>query len=251
MSLPDALAHQLLRQPRRFALLERIAADGSISRAARAVGLSYKAAWDAVDALNNLADRPLVARSVGGRGGGGAQLTEEGQRVLALYQRLERARALLLGGEDDLQLLGRLLLRTSARNQLSGRVLVIETEGHNDRVTLALNGGERIQAQITHASTEALELREGVAAVALIKAGWLDVQAPSAPVAPGDNRLDGQVEQVLPADEGPAEVRILLPGGQVLCALATAERLQTLALAPGSPVSVRVAASQVLLGTAL
>ncbi|HET9817839.1 MAG TPA: hypothetical protein VFP92_01570 [Rhodanobacteraceae bacterium] len=59
----------------RIALLERIAASGSISQAARDVGMSYKAAWDAMD---NLAAGPLVARKVGGRHGGGTQPTARG-----------------------------------------------------------------------------------------------------------------------------------------------------------------------------
>ena len=50
--------------------------------------LSYKAAWDAVDAMNNLADRPLVLRSTGGKNGGGTLLTEHGKKVVALYRAL-------------------------------------------------------------------------------------------------------------------------------------------------------------------
>ena len=55
---------------------------GSITRAAKSAGLSYKAAWDAIDELNNLAQKPLVERVVGGKGGGGARLSSEGERVL-------------------------------------------------------------------------------------------------------------------------------------------------------------------------
>ena len=58
----------------RIRLLEAIERYGSISQAAKAVPLSYKAAWDAVDAMNNLAEAPLVERSVGGRHGGDATL---------------------------------------------------------------------------------------------------------------------------------------------------------------------------------
>ena len=59
----------------RIRLLEAIDQHGSISQAAKAVPISYKAAWDAVDAMNNLADQPLVVRSTGGKNGGGTQLT--------------------------------------------------------------------------------------------------------------------------------------------------------------------------------
>ncbi|WP_129559352.1 winged helix-turn-helix domain-containing protein, partial [Bordetella pertussis] len=60
----------------RIDLLAQIEATGSISAAARAAGMSYKGAWDAIDAMNNLAGEPLVLRSAGGRGGGGTRLTD-------------------------------------------------------------------------------------------------------------------------------------------------------------------------------
>ena len=55
--------------------LEAIDTHGSISSAARAIGLTYRAAWDAVQALNNLFDRPLIVSQTGGAAGGGASLT--------------------------------------------------------------------------------------------------------------------------------------------------------------------------------
>lgn len=67
MSQLIPLTQQLTRRPQRMALLEQIAIQGSITRAAKAAGLSYKAAWDAIDELNNLAEKPLVERSVGAR----------------------------------------------------------------------------------------------------------------------------------------------------------------------------------------
>ena len=73
----------------RIRRLEAIATHGSISQAAKAVPLSYKAAWDAIDAMNNLADQPLVLRSTGGKNGGGTLLTEHGSRTIALYRALE------------------------------------------------------------------------------------------------------------------------------------------------------------------
>ncbi|OXH85109.1 molybdenum-dependent transcriptional regulator, partial [Burkholderia multivorans] len=66
---------QTLGGATRIALLAAIGDTGSITRAAKAVGLSYKAAWDAIDTMNNLAGEPLVVRSTGGKGGGGTTLT--------------------------------------------------------------------------------------------------------------------------------------------------------------------------------
>ncbi|AOE82976.1 TOBE domain-containing protein [Pseudomonas sp. TCU-HL1] len=254
MSLTSALTQQLTRRPQRLALLEQIAVQGSITRAAKAAGLSYKAAWDAIDELNNLADRPLVERSVGGKGGGGARLSAEGERLLALYKRLESLQARLLESaesEQDLELLGRLMLRTSARNQLSGRVLAVESKGRNDLVTLELSGGVRLSAQITHDSTEKLELAPGRSVVALIKAGWLRLQSLAEQPDETLNQLQGQIAEILDADDGPSEVRIDLANGQTLCALVEPERLAQLGLKAGNSVRAQFAPGQVLLGTAL
>ena len=80
-SILDALGHG--PADRRLAILREIGAGGSISQAARSVGVSYKAAWQALDTLTNLAGVSLVERVVGGVGGGGARLTQAGIELLA------------------------------------------------------------------------------------------------------------------------------------------------------------------------
>lgn len=252
MSQLSSLAQHVTRRPQRMALLAQIATLGSITAAAKAAGLSYKAAWDAIDELNNLAETPLVERSVGGRGGGGAKLSAAGVRLLNLYQRLEALQAQVLqAAEDDadLQLLGRLMLRTSARNQLAGRVQATHPQGCNDLIDILLPGGALIQAQITHHSTEHLELRAGSPVVALIKAGWLSLQSLDSPADPALNQLTGALEQILDTADGPSEVRLQLSNGQTLCALLPPAQLAALRLAPGQQVRAQFAASQVLLGS--
>lgn len=254
MSLPTLLSQHIVRRPQRIALLQHIAEQGSITRAAKSAGLSYKAAWDAIDELNNLAQKPLVERSVGGKGGGGAKLSSEGERVLRLYQKLQVLQAQVLEvAEDasDLDLLGRLMLRTSARNQLHGKVVAIEAQGRNDCIRLELAEGLTINAQITHDSTLRLELETGTEVVALIKAGWLDLLGIEDDATPGHNCLTGIIEEILDAEDGPSEVRIGLPNGQTLCALAEPRHLKTLGLAAGKPVRVQFAPSNILLGTPL
>ncbi|WP_347902374.1 TOBE domain-containing protein [Pseudomonas purpurea] len=256
MSLPTLLSQHIVRRPQRIALLQHIAEQGSITRAAKSAGLSYKAAWDAIDELNNLAQKPLVERSVGGKGGGGAKLSAEGERVLRLYQRLQALQAQVLeAAEDasdlDLDLLGRLMLRTSARNQLHGKVATIDTQGRNDLISLELAEGLILQAQITHDSTRRLELETGTEVVALIKAGWLELLAADQSATPGHNCLKGIIEEILDAEDGPSEVRIALPNGQTLCALAEPLHLKTLGLSAEKAVQVQFSPSNVLLGTPL
>lgn len=251
MSLPALLTQHIVRRPQRIALLAHIAEQGSITRAAKSAGISYKAAWDAIDELNNLAASPLVERSVGGRGGGGAKLSLEGQRVLRLYQKLQLLQAQVLEAaedSDDLDLLGRLMLRTSARNQLHGRVSAIRAQGRIDSVELTLAGGLRIEAQITHDSTLRLELEPGTPVVALIKAGWLEVAMPGPAQV---NQLSAVVQELIDDPQGTTEVRLSLSNGQTLCAFAEPQWLLDNRVAIGSEVAVRFSPAYVLLGTPL
>lgn len=73
----------------KVALLESIDGTGSISAAGREQGMSYRRAWLLVDNLNQLFAAPLVSAHHGGANGGGAALTEEGRRIVALYRGAE------------------------------------------------------------------------------------------------------------------------------------------------------------------
>lgn len=98
--MDDTVKHPVLRirivfgdgeliGPGKAELLERIARTGSIAAAGREMGMSYKRAWQLISALNAMFREPLVASTRGGPGGGGAVLTEAGQKVLRLYRAFE------------------------------------------------------------------------------------------------------------------------------------------------------------------
>ena len=76
--------------PGKITLLEAIDREGSISAAGRALGMSYRRAWELVDALNKTLGTAVVATSPGGHGGGGAQLTDAGRALIAGYRQIER-----------------------------------------------------------------------------------------------------------------------------------------------------------------
>lgn len=75
--------------PGKAELIERIAASGSISAAARAMGMSYRRAWQLVEALNAAYKAPVVTTAVGGERGGGARVTPYGRRLAASFRRME------------------------------------------------------------------------------------------------------------------------------------------------------------------
>jgi molybdate transport system regulatory protein len=85
--------------PGKAELIERIDATGSISAAARAMGMSYRRAWQLVEALNTDFREVVVETAVGGRRGGGARVTPFGREVAAVYRELEEkaSRAIAAG----------------------------------------------------------------------------------------------------------------------------------------------------------
>jgi molybdate transport system regulatory protein len=248
---------QTLGSADRIALLAKIGETGSITAAARAVGMSYKGAWDAVDAMNNLADEPLVVRAAGGKGGGGTQLTARGRRLVEAFAALEdvhrrfleQFEALADASAADIKLIRSLMFRTSARNQLSGRVAAIRKGVVNDTVELELPGGERVVATLTSESTQDLGLEVGSEAIALIKASSVLLGLPDDRMRlSARNQFPGAVIQVT---LGPvnADVRIQLAGGSVMGAVITSASATALGLQEGTPVVAIVKASSVILGT--
>ena len=85
--------------PGKVDLLEAIEREGSISAAARDLGLSYKRAWDLVDMMNGCFKKTLVTSSAGGPGGGGAYLTKTGTQIISLYRAMEKKAATTISPE--------------------------------------------------------------------------------------------------------------------------------------------------------
>lgn len=75
--------------PGKIALLEAIGTTGSISAAARALGMSYRRAWLLVEDINSRLRTPAVERAKGGPQGGSSHLTASGERLVALYRKVE------------------------------------------------------------------------------------------------------------------------------------------------------------------
>lgn len=87
----------------RAELLLRIANSGSISKAAKEMGMSYKAAWDSVDIMNKLSPSPLVESGKGGKGGGGTKLTPLGFEAIRVFAELERVKNIFFDYLDNSQ----------------------------------------------------------------------------------------------------------------------------------------------------
>jgi molybdate transport system regulatory protein len=235
----------------RIALLAAIGEHGSITRAAKAVGISYKGAWDAVDAMNNLAGEPLVERLAGGKGGGGTRLTARGAELVAQFRRYEEAHRRFveqLGHGLDLNLLQALNMKTSARNQFLGTVESIVRGAVNDEVVLRIVGDQRIVAVVTRESTASLGLAPGVPAFALVKASSVIVAVGGEGMRlSARNQLAGTVARVLPGAVN-TEVAIALPGGGTIAATVTRASAEEMGLAVDMPATALFKASSVIVG---
>jgi len=77
--------------PGKIELLENIASHGSISAAGRAMGMSYRRAWELVEETNRIFGKPVAIRQTGGKNGGGATLTPLGLAVISRFRAIERA----------------------------------------------------------------------------------------------------------------------------------------------------------------
>ena len=243
----------------RIRLLEAIDKHGSISQAAKAVPLSYKAAWDAIDAMNNLADQPLVVRSTGGRNGGGTLLTEHGRKTVALYRALEAeyqaaldrlAASMNEGLAGDFQqfrqLLRRMSMKTSARNQFAGQIVGLR-EGHVDfEVRLRLDAENELVAVITRESAETLGLAIGMEIKPLVKSSAVLLLTDANIRTTARNHLWGEITRI---HDGPvnSEIILALPGGRSVCAVVTHDSVEKLGLAVGEQACAVFKASAVIL----
>lgn len=239
----------------RVELLEAIGREGSISGAARAVGLSYRGAWDAICAMNNLVGRPLVAGQTGGRRGGGASLTPEGLRVVESFRRLqaELARAFRsvapdLAGEDETaaRLMFGGFIRTSARNALRGRVVAMTEGPVSAEVGLEVAAGRILVATLTSRSLRELALFPGRAAIALVKAPLIALVPAGAEPAGARNRVAGTIAAI-ERDAVSAEVILDIGGGKTLCATLAAEAEGASSFAAGDRATALIDPAHVIL----
>ena len=242
----------------RISLLEQIGETGSITQAAKAVGISYKTAWDAVDAMKNLSGEALVESLSGGKGGGGTRLTEAGQKLVQTYRMIQKEHERFLSsigeGMDDFdnfyQMIRRLSMKSSARNQYFGKVTAIRGGSVNAEVELSLNGEDKIAAVITHESLENLDLKIGSEVWALIKASWVILSTED-----GDfkisvrNRLRGTVTRLTKGSVN-SDVVLTLAGGNTVSAIVTNDSIEQMGLEVGAQACALFKASSVILGIA-
>ncbi|MGC4060809.1 MAG: TOBE domain-containing protein [Aquabacterium sp.] len=246
----------------RMALLEAIHATGSMSKAAKVVGISYVTAWDRVRDMDNVTGQALVHRVAGGSGGGGTVLTPYALELISAFRQIEQVHAQLLAQltqslahpGEVLKTLSGLGLRTSARNQLTGTVTQVRAGTVDALIDLRLPGlagdktGDTLRVSLTTTSLKTLGVGKGMQAMALIKAPSVRVVLPDAPEDPAmHNSLRGRVSGLV-ASPAHTEVHVRLQGGQTLVSKMASADVRAMKLAEGHEVLAQFHDHAVILG---
>lgn len=238
-----------------FELLRAVELTGSLQKAARTAGYSYKGAWLLMDTASNLARAPLIERAQGGAGGGGSRLTPAAHQLLAAWQQLQARHTQFLRQEETwlleqpalAALLRRLTMKTTARNQFAGSIRSIERGPATVQVTLDIAGGHEISAAISAAAAERMKLKEGGEAIALIKASEVVLVTDFAGYTlSARNQLAGTIARV---QRGAVSslVGLTLPGGATVTASVTNDAVEALGLKVGQGATASFKAYAVML----
>jgi molybdate transport system regulatory protein len=240
----------------RIRLLQAVARAGSITAGAKAVGLTYKAAWDGLDAMANLFGQPLLETRTGGRAGGGASLTPVGAKVIEAFSRLEAEMARLVrelepdlagSGISPLNLFSGFFMRTSARNALRGKITGIASDALNAEVAVAVSGGTTIYAKVTSESVRELGLCVGREAIVLIKAPFVMIAPGSEPPATSARNCVAGIVKRCEMSAVSAEIVLDIGGGKSIAASISAHSAAALELAPGKPACALFEAAHVII----
>ena len=240
---------------KRIRLLEAIDSCGSISSAAKTVGLSYKAAWEAVDTMNNLSHAPLVTKSTGGSGGGGTTLTELGKEMVKNYAILKHEYERFIHtlshlsefNVEHIKNLQRIAMQISARNQLMGKIGEIKKAKVNAEVHIVLKSGVILVSTITNSAIEEMGLSIGDEVVGIIKASSVLVAKDEAIATSARNKLSGIVRDIKFGDVN-AQVSIDVGENDVVVATITTESVKQLGFNVGSSVCAIIKSSSIIIG---
>jgi molybdate transport system regulatory protein len=238
-----------------FALLQAVQDTGSLHKAARAAGYSYKGAWLVLEAAANMAHAPLIETATGGSGGGGTRLTPAAQQLMAAWAALHTRHQEFLATQEAwllqqtalASLLRRMSMKTSARNQFAGTITHVHTGTASAEVTLVTSAGQHITAAMTAATAQRLQLKPGQEAIALIKASEVVLVTDFGGYTLADNnQLHGTIARV---QKGAVSslVGITLQGGATVTASVTNDAVEALDLTVGQRATATFKAYAVML----
>ena len=256
MLSPDILLtlninQQLFTDPKRIDLLRAIEQSGSLSQAAKQIGISYKTAWDAINEINQLVPKPFLITATGGKNGGGTKLSAYAVRFIQLYDLLTQLqyKAFNILNDDNiplddiLKITAKLSLQTSARNQIYGSVSSIEATHIAGLVKVKLNDNQtELKAYITQQSIERLKLNIDKTVLLLIKAPLIELNNLN------ENQLIVKVEKIV-TDGQLSEISFSLPSGIMLYANKATNEVNQLKLIEGQLTTISIHPQHIIVAT--
>jgi molybdate transport system regulatory protein len=157
-------------------ILEEIAKQNSISKAAKKLGMSYRYVWSYLQKIEKAIGEPIIETYKGGKaGGGGAKLTELGKSLLAEYKRVEGYVGEVLADAEYWEAVG---LKISARNRLKGKVRAVEKGDVTAKIKIEISTPATVTALISREAAEELDIKVGDEVEAVIKATEVMVAKP-------------------------------------------------------------------------
>lgn len=259
MTISSNLTLELLNQPflleKRIELLKAIKQTGSINKAATLVPMSYKSAWEAVEAMNNLSISPIVTRETGGAGGGGTTLTQYGENLLTTYSLLKEEQRKFIENlnritdlnSGTLKTIKRLSMQISARNQIIGTIEKISLGAVNSEIQMKLKSGKSIVSIITNSSVENLGLAINDEVVAVIKSSNVLLSTQTNLKLSARNSLNGNIEEIITGSVN-AEVVVNIGNEDKIVAIVTINSIENMGLKVGASVDVIIKASDIMIG---
>ena len=258
MELSSKLTLEMLGKPflleKRIDLLHAIEEHGSISKAAKAVPMSYKSAWEAVDTMNSLSPEPIVSRETGGKDGGGTTITAYGKQLLENYAVLKEEHTRFLSRLSELtdiesgsfKTISRLAMQISARNQIQAKVVSVECENVNATIYLKLKSGQELVSVITKEAVENLHISENQTVIAIFK---------STAVLLSDMRDEKSKENVVKGivtkiEKDVENVKVLVDIGNhdTIVSVMPIAVLEKMELSEGSSVKAIIKANDIMIG---
>jgi len=156
-------------------LLRRISEQGSLTDAARIVGISYRNAWGRIKKLESNYGVRILDTRVGGSSGGGAKLTPEG---LKLFREFRHIRKYLFNALDDTESAGNVRYKLSARNMLGAKVVGIERGDITSLIRLSCSAPVNLTSIISNEAVDDLGLRVGDSVQAVVKSTEVMIAKP-------------------------------------------------------------------------
>ncbi|XPV68521.1 MAG: TOBE domain-containing protein [Halarcobacter sp.] len=259
MEISSNLTLELLDQPflleKRINLLFAIQKCGSISKAAKEVPMSYKKAWEAVDTMNNLSPTAIVTTETGGKGGGGTVLTPYGENLLKTYLVLKHEHKKFLEilknmtdiDSGTLKTIGRLSMQISARNQIRGKVELIEEGKVNAQVYVKLKSGYTLVSTITKTAVNNLNLKIDDEVTAFFKSSTVLITTDLTLNISARNKFQGKIENIHTGEVN-SEVIIDIGNMDKIASIVTSGSIRSLDLKEGVQVSAIIKASDIMIG---